>query len=46
MAYRPAAHMVFDTDMVYCVGLSAPPHVFDVYRDLLDAVYYGMFGIN
>ena len=45
MAYRSATYTVFDDDTVYYVGLSAPPHVFDVYRDLLDAVY-GTFGIN
>ena len=45
MAYRSATHAVFDDDMVYHVGLSAPPHIFGVYGDLLDAVY-DTFGIN
>ena len=45
MAYRSATYTVFDNDMVYYVGLSAPPHIFGVYRDLLDAVY-DTFGIN
>ena len=45
MAYRSATHAVFDDDTVYYVGLSAPPHIFGVYRDLLDTVY-NTFGIN
>jgi hypothetical protein len=39
VAYRSATYTVFDDDMVYYVGLSAPPHTFEGYRDLLDMVY-------
>ena len=45
MAYRSAVYVVFDTDAVYYVGLSAPPHLYEPYRNLLDAVY-GTFEIN
>ena len=39
MAYRSVTYAVYDTNTVYYVGLSAPPHVFGEYRDLLDTVY-------
>lgn len=45
MAYRSATYTVFDTDTVYYVGLSAAPHIFGGYRDLLDMVY-DTFEIN
>lgn len=45
MAYRSAVYVVFDADMVYYVGLSAPPHLYEPYRNLLDVVY-GTFEIN
>ena len=45
MAYRSATYEVFDADVVYYVGLSAPPHLYGPYRNLLDAVY-GTFEIN
>ena len=45
MVYRSATYLIFDDDDAYYVGLSAPPHVFDLYKDLWDKTY-DTFTIN
>lgn len=39
MAYHSATYLAFDNNMAYYVGLSAPPHLFESYRGLLDDIY-------